>query len=167
MPAISLNRKSYGNIIGHALRRSAINLSKENGRRQTMSWHGMRKRFVTLLKSQVGIQNATVERLVGHKIYQEDGMRIELDDSYFQPTLEQLFEQYRLAIYELTIDDMARVQIKEMQIQKQNSALQQERQKHFEEKKKWYKTIMGKAKSEGQIPDWLRGMFHELLLTFE
>jgi hypothetical protein len=166
-PAISLNRKSYANIIQSAMRQSGVNLSKENGRHETMSWHGMRKRFVTILKNQVGIQNAIVERLVGHKVYSEDGMIIELDDSYFRPTLEELFDKYKLAIPELTIDDSVRVRVKEKEIQNQFYALQQEKQKHFEEKKKWYKTILNRAKTEGEIPEWLRPVMDEMIQEFE
>lgn len=165
--AISLKRKSYGNIITKALRRSGVNLSKNDGRHETMSWHGMRKRFVTILKNEVGIQNAVVERLVGHKVYQEDGMQIDLDDSYFRPTLDELFDKYKLAIQALTIDDMIRIQIKEIQIQKQYSVLEEEKQKHFEEKKKWYQTILDRARTKGEIPDWLRPVMDEMIQDFE
>lgn len=165
--AMPLKRKSFGNIISKAQRRSGVNLSKENGRHETMSWHGMRKRFVTILKNEVGIQNAIVERLVGHKIYSEDGMRIELDDSYFRPTLDELFDKYKLAIPALTVDDLTRVQIKEFQIQKQYSAFEEEKQKHFEEKKRWYKTILNRARTEGEIPDWLRPVMDEMIQDFE
>ena len=165
--AIPLKRKSFGNIITNALRRSGVNLPKNNGRHETMSWHGMRKRFVTILKNEVGIQNAVVERLVGHKVYQEDGIRIDLDDSYFRPTLDELFDKYKLAIHALTLDDMTRIQIKEIQIQKQYSVFEQEKQKHFEEKKKWYKTIIERARTEGEIPDWLRPVMDEMIQDFE
>jgi len=90
-----------------------------------------------------------------------------LDSSYNVPTAEVLFNSYKHAISDLTIDDESRVRIKENEIQKQYSALQEEKQKHFEEKKKWYKTILNRAKTEGKIPDWLRGVFDELLLDFE
>ncbi len=141
---------------------------KRNGRYETMMDHAFRKRFVTILKNTTEVKNSTAEKLAGHKVYQdEDNFTVELDDSYNLPTLEELFNQFKYAIPSLTIDDMARVQIKEQQIQKKVSALDEEKHKHFEEKKKWYKTIMEKAKKEGQVPDWLRSTFDELILTFE
>ena len=130
--------------------------------------HAFRKRFITILKNTPEIKNSTAEKLAGHKVYRdEENFIVELDDSYNVPTLESLFNQYRYAIPMLTVDDMARVQMKEQQIQKQYSALEEEKRRHFEEKKKWYQTIMKRAKSEGKIPDWLRSLFDELILTFE
>jgi hypothetical protein len=87
--------------------------------------------------------------------------------SPFAIILDELFDKYKLAISELTIDDSVRVQVKEVQIQKQYSALQEERQKHFEEKKKWYKTILDRAKTEGEIPEWLRPVMDEMIQEFE
>ena len=144
------------------------NEEKKNNRYSTMVNHAFRKRFITILKNTPEIKNSTAEKLAGHKVYRdEDNFIVELDDSYNVPTLENLFNQYRYAIPVLTVDDMARVQMKEQQIQKQYSALEEEKRRHFEEKKKWYKAIISKAKQEGQVPDWLRGMFDELILTFE
>ena len=142
---------------------------KRNNRYSTMVNHAFRKRFITILKNTPEVKNSTAEKLAGHKVYRDDeeNFVVELDDSYNVPTLEKLFNQYKYAIPELSVDDMARVQMKELEIQKQYSALEEEKRKHFEDKKKWYKTIMERAKSEGQIPDWLRAMFDELILTFE
>lgn len=144
------------------------NEEKKNGRYSTMVNHAFRKRVITILKNTPEIKNSTAEKLAGHKVYRdEDNFIVELDDSYNVPTLENLFNQYRHAIPVLTVDDMTRVQMKEQQIQKQYSALEEEKRRHFEDKKKWYKTVMNEAKSEGKIPDWLRSLFDELILTFE
>ena len=144
------------------------NEEKKNNRYPTMVNHAFRKRFVTILKNTPEIKNSTAEKLAGHKVYRdEENFTVELDYSYNVPTLENLFNQYKYAIPELSIDDMARVQMKEQQIQKQYSALEEEKRRHFEDKKKLYKTIMERAKSEGKVPDWLRSLFDELILTFE
>ena len=112
--------------------------------------------------------NSTAEKLVGHRVYRdEENNIVDLDDSYNVPTLENLFGQYKTALAELAIDDMTRVQIKELQIQKQHSALQEEKQKHFEEKKKWYKTIINRARTDGEIPILLRPVMDEMIQDFE
>ncbi|PJB98070.1 MAG: hypothetical protein CO079_03980 [Nitrosopumilales archaeon CG_4_9_14_0_8_um_filter_34_10] len=130
--------------------------------------HAFRKRFITILKSTPEIKNSTAEKLAGHKVYRdEDNFMVELDDSYNVPTLDSLFNQYKHAIVELSIDDSSRLQMKEVQIQKQYSALEEEKRKHFEEKKKWYKTIIERARTEGEIPDWLRPVMDEMIQDFE
>jgi hypothetical protein len=57
--------------------------------------------------------------------------------------------------------------MKEVQMKKQYSALEEDRRKHFEEKKKWYQTILNRAKTEGEIPDWLRPVMDEMIQDFE
>ncbi|PIW34349.1 MAG: hypothetical protein COW26_07740, partial [Nitrosopumilales archaeon CG15_BIG_FIL_POST_REV_8_21_14_020_33_23] len=141
---------------------------KNSNRYSTMVNHAFRKRFITILKSTPEIKNSTAEKLAGHKTYRdEDNFTVELDDSYNVPTLDSLFNQYKHAIVELSIDDSSRLQMKEIQIQKQYSALEEEKQKHFEEKKKWYKTIIERARTEGEIPDWLRPVMDEMIQDFE
>jgi len=141
---------------------------KTSNRYSTMVNHAFRKRFITILKSTPEIKNSTAEKLAGHKVYRdEDNFMVELDDSYNVPTLDNLFNQYKHAIVELSIDDSTRLQMKEIQIQKQYSALEEEKQKHFEEKKKWYKTIIERARTEGEIPDWLRPVMDEMIQDFE
>jgi hypothetical protein len=141
---------------------------KKNGRFNKMPDHAFRKRFLTILKSNPKIPTSQAEKMVGHQVYRDEGNNmVTLDSSYNVPTAEVLFNSYKHAIAELTVDGESRAKIKEIEIQKQHSALEQERQRHFEEKKRWYRTIMEKAKTEGQVPDWLRGMFDELILTFE
>ena len=114
------------------------------------------------------VTSSTAEKLVGHRVYRdEENNIVDLDDSYNVPTLEILFGQYKTALSELAIDNMTRVQIKELQIQKQYSSLEEEKRKHFEEKKKWYKTIIDRAKTDGEIPVWLRPVMDEMIQDFE
>ena len=68
-----------------------------------MSCHGFRKRFATILKSNNAVNNNFAERLMGHSV------SIPLDNSYFKPLLEQLFDEYQKAIPELMIDDKFRL----------------------------------------------------------
>jgi integrase/recombinase XerD len=142
--------------------------SKKRGRFDKMADHAFRKRFVTTLKSNPYIPTSQVEKMVGHQVYSdEDSNTILLDGAYNVPTSEVLFNAYKHAIPELTISDYTRVKIKESEINKQFSALQEERERHFEEKKKWYKAILNRAKTKGEIPDWLRPVMDDMIQDFE
>ncbi len=169
-PVKAIGEKALIVCMQRALRRSGIRApeNKKSGRYDTMCNHAFRKRFLTILKNTPGIMNSTAEKLVGHRVYRdEENNIVNLDDSYNVPTLENLFGQYKVALAELAIDNMTRVQIKELQIQKEYSALEVEKQKHFEEKKNWYKTILDRVKTEGEIPDWLRPVMEEMIQDFE
>jgi len=151
-PAKPIGEKALIVCMQRALRRSGIRIpeNKKSGRYDTMCNHAFRKRFLTILKNTPGIMNSTAEKLVGHRVYRdEENNIVDLDDSYNVPTLENLFGQYKIALAELAIDDMTRVQIKEVQIQKEYSALEVEKRKHFEEKKNWYKTILERLVKSG------------------
>jgi len=77
----------------------------KNGRYEIMSCHGFRKRFDTILKSNGTINISLAEKLMGHSV------TIPLDNNYFKPKLEQMFEEYQKAIPELIIDEKYRLQI--------------------------------------------------------
>lgn len=142
--------------------------SKKRGRFSKMADHAFRKRFVTTLKSNPEIPTAQVEKMAGHQVYSDgDNNTILLDRAYNVPTSDVLFNAYKHAIPELTISDYTRVKIKESEINEQFSTLQEERRRHFEEKKKWYKTIIKKAQTDGKIPDWLRPVMDEMIQDFE
>ena len=169
-PVRSISEKALIVCMQRALRRSGIRApeNKKSGRYDTMCNHAFRKRFLTILKNTPGVMNSTAEKLVGHKVYRdEENNIVDLDDSYNVPTLDTLFGQYKIALSELAIDNMTRVQIKELRLQKEYSTLHEEKQKHFEEKKKWYKTIINRARTEGEIPEWLRPVMDEMIQTFE
>ncbi len=141
---------------------------KKKGRFNKMPDHAFRKRFLTILKSNPKIPTSQAEKMVGHQVYRdEDNNMVTLDGSYNVPTAEALFNSYKHAITDLTIDDSSRVRIKEAEIGKQYSALENEKKQHFEEKKKWYKTILDRARTEGEIPDWLRPIMDEMIQDFE
>ncbi len=76
----------------------------KSGRYSIMSCHGLRKRFDTILKSNRMVNISLAERLMGHS------KTIPLDNSYFKPVLEQLFDEYQKSIPELIIDEKYRLQ---------------------------------------------------------
>ena len=75
----------------------------QSGRYKIMSCHGLRKRFDTILKSNKDVNLSLAERLMGHS------QTIPLDNSYFKPVIEQLFEEYQKVISTLVIDDRYRM----------------------------------------------------------
>jgi len=76
----------------------------KSGRYSIMSCHGFRKRFDTVLKSNRNVNISLAERLMGHS------KTIPLDNSYFKPVIEQLFDEYQKSIPELIIDEKYRLQ---------------------------------------------------------
>lgn len=61
-------------------------------------FHGFRKRFNTILKSNMQINPAAIERMMGHH-----SQTISLDTAYYKPTLEILFSEYEKGIDALTV----------------------------------------------------------------
>ena len=104
------------NSISAVVRRSVINASirgqKKNGRYSEQLVHGFRKRFNTILKLNNSVNDNAIEKMMGHK----NG----LDGVYLQLTTEQLFEEFRKGIADLTIDDSERdkTKIRELEIEK-------------------------------------------------
>lgn len=87
-----------------------------NNRYDVMACHGLRKYFNTVLKLRTDINSNIAERLMGHS------RTIQLDNSYFTPTKDQLFTEYRKAISDLSIHEKYKLQIdivKEKEIQSQ------------------------------------------------
>jgi len=60
--------------------------------------HGFRKMFATIIKSTTGINPTMTEKLINHI-----GV-VRLDSSYFAPSMQEMFDSYKLAIPALTID---------------------------------------------------------------
>jgi integrase/recombinase XerD len=81
-----------------------LDRGKKDGRNEIMSSHGFRKRFDTVLKSNKSVNISLAEKLMGHST------SIPLDNSYFKPLIEQLFDEYQKAISELIIDKKYQLQ---------------------------------------------------------
>ena len=78
--------------------------NKKRGRYEIQACHGFRKRFDTILKSNYNVNINLAEKMMGHST------SIPLDNVYFKPAIEQLFDEYQKAIPELIIDDKYRLQ---------------------------------------------------------
>ena len=78
--------------------------NKKRGRYEIQACHGFRKRFDTILKSNHNVNINLAEKMMGHST------TIPLDNVYFKPAIEQLFDEYQKAIPQLIIDDKFRLQ---------------------------------------------------------
>ena len=78
---------------------------KKRGRYEKQANHAFRKRFDTILKSNQNINISLAEKMMGHSI------TIPLDNVYFKPAIELMFDNYQKAIPELMIDDKYRFQL--------------------------------------------------------
>ena len=79
-----------------------------------MASHGFRKRFATVLKSNKEINLSISEKLLGHST------TVQLDNHYFKPTLEVMFDEYQKAIPDLSIDESVKLKL---QLEKKNEQL--------------------------------------------
>jgi len=92
--------------MGRFVKKSLGREKAKSGRYEIMSSHGMRKRFDTVLKSNRMVNISLAERLMGHS------KTIPLDNSYFKPVIEQLFDEYQKAIPQLIIDEKYKLKTK-------------------------------------------------------
>jgi len=84
----------------------SVNKVKNGNRYDVPKNHGYRKYMATIIKNTPKISVTMSEKLVNHVgVVQTDG-------SYFKPTIEKMFESYKLAIPELTISDKLRDALK-------------------------------------------------------
>ena len=93
---------------------------KKSGVRYTVSSsHGLRKRFNTILKMNKEVNISIAEKLLGHS------SSVQLDNVYFTPSKEQLFNEYQKAIPNLLLDEkyQLKIKIEELESDKDNRIL--------------------------------------------
>ena len=83
----------------------ALDRKRTENRFETMTSHGFRKRFATVLKSNATINLSISEKLLGHST------TVRLDNHYFKPELEQLYDEYKKAIPDLMIDQSMKLKL--------------------------------------------------------
>ena len=90
-------------IIQRLIKKAGLrSLENKSGPRYNIQQdHGFRKRFNTIMKLNNSINSNLVEKMMGHKRG--------LDGVYFTPTVDQLFDEFKKAIPDLTIDDSERI----------------------------------------------------------
>lgn len=117
---IPLSVGGAGTVIDRLVRSAKLDRQKHGKRHETQLAHGLRKRFATILKINDAISYSTTEALLGHK----SG----LDATYFKPDFRtQLFEEYKKAISDLTIDDSEKIEAEKVKIEQEKSELEKQR----------------------------------------
>ncbi len=91
----SMSIKSIHLMLNRVVKK--INRIKVGRRYNMMTAHSIRKRYSTILKMNKDISWAVSERLLGHQAY--------LDSSYFRPTKESLFLEWKKVANDLVIDN--------------------------------------------------------------
>lgn len=121
----AINNKTLDQIMERIVNRLKIREKKSSNRYDKMLEHAFRKRFETILKLDKDIPVAVAEKLIGHKSYFDDrGNKIQLDENYVVPEVDQLFEYFKLAIPKLTINDSTRKQFELDKIKEEKSELE-------------------------------------------
>ena len=105
-----LKKVSFQGMIDRALRRAGLRFGRDGIRRDIQLDHGFRKRWDTIIKSTDGMKMIHAEKMFSHST-----PSIPLDETYTDFSKKSLFEEYKKAISELTIDDSERLRLKNEQ----------------------------------------------------
>lgn len=93
-----LNHDNIRNLLLRLLRKAQVRNKVEGTSKYEIPLiHGFRKRFNTILKNNKEINISAIEKLMGHST------TVQLDNSYYKPTLDQLFTEYEKGIEGLEI----------------------------------------------------------------
>jgi len=111
-----VSTRSFQSILIRAKTNAALKGEKKNGRYSEQLAHGFRKRFNTILKLNNEVNDNAIEKMMGHK----HG----LDGVYFQGTNEQLFDEFRKGIIDLTVDDSERLQAENIKLHEEKTELE-------------------------------------------
>jgi len=167
-----MSKKSLESVVLRIARNAGLRnpSTKKKGRYDIQIDHGFRKRFNTILKLNAKIPVAITERLLGHKMYYDEiGNKIQLDDAYLTATKEQLFEKFKLAIPDLTINDTERLlaensqkQEKITELSKKDNQIQElakkidEQQKRLDKRDKEEQLLRELGKLEKQVHNGMK-----------
>ncbi len=91
-------------IIWRIINKSKIKRTRINRNFDIQMDHGFRKRFNTIMKLDSDVNSNLAEKMLGHSTTHK------LDNTYFTPTLENLFAEFQKAIPELSISESVRLQ---------------------------------------------------------
>jgi len=109
----TLNLVSLQAAMINLMKYSRVKRQKVGTRYNIQLDHGFRKRFATVIKLDKKISWAVSEKLLGHKAY--------LDKEYFDPTIENLFSEFKKVIPALTISEEQRLRIQNQKLEEENS----------------------------------------------
>jgi integrase len=89
--------------------------------------HAYRRRFNTIMKSQEGANISLIERLMSHK-----SQIVQLDNHYFRPSDDQLWEEYQKGMIALSIRDDEKTKIENQKLNNQLEQLNKDRESNKE-----------------------------------
>jgi len=95
----------------------------KNGRYEIAITYGMRKRWDTIAKLNPEVNRDIIEKMFGHS------SRIPLDNGYFKPVLEVMFEEYKKLIPDLVLDESYKLKL---EIEKKNQKIDELESKSLE-----------------------------------
>ncbi|MCH7967093.1 MAG: tyrosine-type recombinase/integrase [Thaumarchaeota archaeon] len=111
----ALSTEAIQGVIKRSATNASIRGQKKNGRYAEQLVHGFRKRFNTILKMNNEVNDNAIEKMMGHT----NG----LDGVYLQITPEQLFEEFKKGIVDLTIASGERDKIKIRALEKEKTEI--------------------------------------------
>jgi len=112
----SISKRAIQGILIRAVKNSNVRGQKKNGRYSEQLAHGFRKRFDTILKLNKAVNDNIIEKMMGHKRG--------LDGTYLQPTIEQMFEEFKNGIIDLTVDSSERLLAEKEALEQNNSTFE-------------------------------------------
>ena len=115
-PTKSITKQAIENIVNRAATNAGLRKNKKNGRYEVQLQHGFRKRFNTVLKLNKKVNPNIVEKLMGHKRG--------LDGVYLKPTIHELFDEFKIGMSDLTIDDSERLASRNRELEEEKSELE-------------------------------------------
>ena len=89
--------------------------------------HGYRRRFDTIMKTREGANISLIERLMSHS-----SQIVQLDNHYFKPTDEQLWEEYQKGMIVLSVRDIEKEKIENQKLNNQIEQLHKQTESNRE-----------------------------------
>lgn len=111
-----ITKKAIQGMMGRALKNLNVSGQKKNGRYSEQLVHEFRKRFNTILKLNKEVNDNMIEKMLGHTRG--------LDGVYLKPTIDQIFNEFKNGISDLTISDDYRNKIKIEKLENEKSELE-------------------------------------------
>ncbi len=100
-----MKKNSVISIIWRSINKSKIKRERVNRNFDIQQDHGFRKRFNTIMKLDSEINSNLAEKILGHSVTHK------LDNTYFTPSIDDLFNEFKKAIPELIISEAERQKI--------------------------------------------------------
>jgi len=114
------------NIVTHFSHKCKDKINRgefKNGRYEIAITYGIRKRWNTIAKENPNVNRDIIEKMFSHS------SRIPLDNGYFKPVLEVMFEEYKKLIPDLVLDESYKLKL---ELEKKNQKIDELESKSLE-----------------------------------